>query len=709
MRDVDREFRESVELLHEQALSVIANNQTTWFDDISGAYRSSLAMFPVVWSEYGQVFSDDIEQGGRFFEEGPIDVLYRALYTELVAALRSSNEEIASDAVGRLYGIASDALQIGASAVLDRTLRFLLAAYELGFDIGTDVSKAAGEHAVALLTQFGQLRLARELTDPSDIEMQRAAKPLVYRYFRVIGELLKLMVDRVDSESFVDLDHAWGEMLEFWNPEHDSPQDYELPLMERQLGSEHPDVVSARLGAALNRERAEMKASLVEARTSYRFMLLSWVLRVLHREGGSEGLLEIMKRLRERFPNVGAVQNAATLSLSQEWYGTRSPLSDWLFAEMRPRGAVHSLAPEQPVFRTFVLVSISHLTRDASQALKPTDWIRLWRDELKQVAAGISKEDPEWSGLPLESSFDEARSKFLGLLDEAAAEQAEAEAQQLREAEPSQTLLEEFKEQTAEAWAEGRMLPDLFKAAGMESKVERVDDPPPGRSISDWIPKDFFVEPVRLGGMESSASMFGRQLAHDELQQFLELFQVASTVTTTRAEVSSVLRSLAAPSEHDEPAEEDVETHLEPSLILLPYDWALLQMLDLSPHQGAEPPAGVSPEGSRYFVGYWERIPAFWLHELENEIVVADLEQFLQWKRFALGAESSELAVRLEVFREEEARELAARQIERAHGDESEVNERTNRIREQVFVQARMSYQLKILNSAAARRVVVAD
>src|SRR5262249_21954650 len=134
--------------------------------------------------------------------------------------------------------VAVDAIRLRATALSGRMLTLLVAV--IGVIVRAPESDTKNEliDSIALsLDNYGDFRIEPLITErDSDATTRDDGKQTVVQLYTALAEICKDIIDRDPSRTdlVAKFNRIYETFFEFWNPEHDRPQRWELDLAEER-------------------------------------------------------------------------------------------------------------------------------------------------------------------------------------------------------------------------------------------------------------------------------------------------------------------------------------------------------------------------------------------------------------------------------------------------------------------------------------------
>lgn len=693
-------IHEVIEELHLEANQAIRERDVRAYERTVDVYVNVLLAFPRAWQRYGERFEAGLARDLDWLGISPIDQIETNLFEELLSALRSGSREIARAPLELAFRVMAESVALKARALWIAMLRFLRLAHVRAQEVGeAEIRDLAADHAIRYQFELGQYYAARLLEDDAaPMEDREMAADYVKDLFESIGEMMKAMLRRGDLDALERTDNRWSQVLEYWQPEYVTPREFEVQFLEQTREPDDPEVILAREAAQRNARLATLKQELVELRQHYRFALTVWAFRSWQVTDDQSGAP--FRLLAEHFSDPASIADGADIALRREFDRGTSPLSAWLVSEL-PEGQAAAIPTDSLVLTTFLALLLK-LPSVALQGQLPTyAWVASRRDELEQLLTSLEA-DPRGQQLAANRSGESYTAVRRLLTETAQAQQAE-EAAALRDAPLDAERLGSFQRGVEEGWRSSRLayyLFDRLSAIRQEPRNPRDQEGWFGQDL--LIPKGLFVEGSVHGG-DLIARDLGRNLSHGEMNQLIAQFREAQPSATSGLIQDQVL----------EAAETQRSSGFQPSLLIMPFNWRLEDVLGLGRLSGPPPPppGWELPEGMRqYYQGTIEDVVVLsWPDMPFDRIYLLDLRSFATWLQWPADP-GREIRVRIHAYEEQEAINLAGEDDEllRQPGVES-VEDRARKLRENVLVSIRERFTISVDNRGAVVYLAVPE
>jgi len=685
-----------IDALHADVVQALDRKDLNLFRRTVEIYGDVLLTFPQEWARYGAVFDSTLAGDLEGLRPSPLDNIMRILFQELQEALRIGAREFVDEALDLAYRVLAESVGLKAHALWKSMLTHLRLAYQLASDSADGESaRLARELSVRYQFEIGRYYLGSVIESAdAEAEDRKAAVQFLDQWFDELLELLRFVIEIGDANQLVSLNDQWEQVLEYWQPEFESPADYEVERLETQFGSGDPRVVRARQEHAINKELAELKAALETKRLSYRVGLLWWALR--HWEGDDDSRRAVFEGLLGAFPDLTSLANATASALALEIQGM-PPWSRWELAT-RMEGRVHALATDLALLGAFLTAVVMRVNEPVSAGLfKPLGHhIEAAQELLENVARDrrvLSSMDAE----VIERRVGATRTA----LQQAAGERAVEAAAALRAAPLSAEKVAAFRSGVQGAWEETRVIGPIFEQFGrfiIEANLSDVDESEGWFGREELMPKHMFTDVREVGGLDMIARQLGESVTLGEVSLFVRRLADAPQATVEDAEVGAAITAAAA---------EMRAAGLKPGIVMVPVSWQLEQALEVGHFERSEESEQASVfEGDRR--RHWFRGMTAGMHVIRStsvpvdRLILIDLEHWGRLRQWPL--DRAHLLVEVVGFNEESARDLVRSQpnLFAEAGDESG---RVNAVLERVRTRIRERFRFEVEDEAAVRFV----
>lgn len=662
----DEELRKYLKDLEEEAVAAIRAGAPGTFESIGDAYVDTLMEFPRSWARYGREYTVAVARGTEFFPVGPVSTIRQQFYTNIVEALRGSSDDVLSRATYLPIAVCTSALSNRADGLLTQMLglstTFVAAGWRHGGEKGNGLARQMPRHLVEFTRFYLQPRL--EDGEVADRLCFGEHVRLVYEQF---GNILKLAVDRGETDYVRSVDGDWDTLLE-----HVTVDAYPTPPAVMQRLEDAADRGEPGADATLEEARVaaqmeELIQGLADRRTVLRFGLALWAWRQQPR-----AWRESFAYFTAQLGGIAGLANVTTKAVDAEYRDRAGALwSDWILGTLQV-GRVHVVGATDAAIQTFVAAALRAVRADEpAPELPAAEWMTTYLDSARKLLTeAVTDERNE--DLPDVSARAERVRESL----EAGAETwRQRERQSIIGASLAPAKVAGFLEQTREALAKSRIVPDLLRLAGAITSLDaRPDDPP---LIQSQPPKAFFTDDARFVGLDMIARDIGTEAAHLELRTLIQPMADAEPAMLVAddpaadnvTEFVEQLRPIVARAVQAADAPAAV-------VVLVPLQWQLSEALGLAfLGGGAAPPADWSvSEGTAHdYSGVFEGAAAYHFPEVAGDVLyVVDLSRYVAAEAWRPGdgedvtvAEVSEEDARARAERDPARDELGGDEIVR--------------------------------------------
>lgn len=662
-------YLEAAERIHADAVAAIRAGDTARYGEIADLYEELMMAFPRTWQEYGERYIPALAQGLDFL--GPLQHLTQNLFEELALAIREGRRESAFDAAGVPFRIAIAAADLGATALVRDMLRLQIEGYRLASETpgpaASEVKSQFGRHLVEFCSFFLSSRL--EDSTLSHEARGHAAESMIHG-FRAIGELLRLMLERKELGDLRDLDGEWSEVLRFWEP--DVGWDY---------GDEHSPSRQQMVG---------LKMQLTQLRSLLRFGLALWALRLLTDQVAESWYSDAFLHFGGHFGSVREVLSVGALAFGSP--GKSPPWNDWiLFTRAERAGFIDTTTP---ALRAWLVLMALRTDVDRGATLTATPWLHDMRESLIGTMDSLKTETSLAEVLAVDRWVE--RLDEVKRLIESAAQEREARLRaEIAESRADPEKVAGLREATRAGWARHRLGHSIHDGHGQAVLDEGVA-PEVVWGHSAWLPKDFFF-PERHIDLHFAEDL-GRSVADGEMDRFADALGRLEPLALTMELRDFIVETLGIMREEE----------YEPLICVMPVAWQLRRYLfDFEQPPYEQAPQWV-PEGARHwFAGETLGLWFFnWPRAKTDRLYIVDPGRFSRYKGWTFP-DGHELRVDVREFGSEEALDLARRKpaIMSEAGDSPE--ERALEIRQHVYLDVRMKFEIEVLDSNAGRAIVL--
>jgi len=692
--------------LHDESQEAIKEQRIGTYGRVVTAYQETLLALPRAWNRYHVQFTDEVASGVGLFELGILGGIERRLYDEIRLAMEGGNLEIAYTATGLPFGVAAQAVRLGATELAKRMLILQIAVYSASGQPDTESSvteirKSCRDSILSFVESFA----IPELTRTGTRALQwNEIEALLTMSFEVVNALLKAVLEAESADELLQLDDRWSTMLQFWHPEHDYPDPPELERIERQFGSDAPELLAAKQRAEELTPRLQLRALLDRKRNLYRLGLSMWALRRLRQapnEVAGDRFAQAFQVFARHFrdPELLVTLTGEALIASMG----REPWQAWMIADIdfTTRGGFYA-GLDQDFLRCFLVLLILMTDPSAgAPVLTPEGWLK--HQQLLPVLEGLLTERLLWSRLGVDAVSERGEQASAALREASDAYDLEEE-RKLAEASAEPAKVANFINLFRNSWEFNRIAPNLFKS--VQCYLSDPGPPPEGSSTNvvanDWVPKDLFIESSRTDtDLRMISSESGVRAAANEMNRFLRRIDGAPTFASGQPSFAETIRECIASMRAD---------GYTPSAVIAAVDWGLWRDAEFDSTTILAAPS--SPFGLTERTRHWVRgtvggLPLLtWPLAPRDTVIVIDIARFGTWKQWSADADGHELAVRLESYDEQGAVEVSEKTSGLFADDRhSTVAARARRLRGQVRLVAEEAWDLVNVDLEAARVV----
>jgi hypothetical protein len=534
----------------------------------------------------------------------------------------------------------------------------------------------------------------------SDQETRDYGAAALSQVYDVMAQLGKAAIDHDPREAWLlaEINRYWNEFLEFWQPEHASPQSWELELLEERGDVPARELDDVRARVTENEARVRTREELDTRRDVERFGLLFWAMRRL-RDRRDPIYLDAWNAFAGYFGDIDTLARVADRAIQAD-FEDRGRWSNWVLSEL-PRGQAHYTAVDLEFLQTFILRALGLISPEGPPPqIEPLEWLAGRLQEAQATVQGVIENEALRPLLP-ENALEERAAKLVDALEAMLRARAEQEDQRVIDAPLDDEGVGQFRERILDAWTANRLLaPALRLAEQLEVVIGEADEDASRLGLRRWMPKSMFITAPRVMGADWAATDIGRGLAEAEIEKLGEA--ALSAPEFVGAEGTSLAERLRA-------AIAQVREHREFLVVLVPIGWRLVQALELTLSGrrggGAEVP-GWLPEGGRdSFLGTADEVPVLNARQMpEDKIVVIALDSFAHWRQWRSAEDAVDVEVSLTAYEEDEARRLAEEHEDLYRTEErTTVDARAREVRKSVLLDVIERFRIDVLQPDAAR------
>jgi hypothetical protein len=666
----DETLRRYLKDLEEEAIGTIRGGAPGTFESIGDAYVDTLMEFPRSWERYGHEYSVAVARGNELFPVGLVDTIRQQFYTNIVEALRGPSDEVLSRAAYLPINVCTSALVYRADGLLAQMLGLSTSFVAAGWAHGGDKGKLLARQIPRHLVEFTRFYLQPRLEEGEIVDCLRVGGyvRLVYDQF---GTILKLAVDRGDVDYLRRVDGDWDTLLEYVNVDAYASHPSVLSRLEEEAERGEPGAAERLEEARNSAQLAELIQGLSDLRTVLRFGLALWTWRQQ-----PKAWRDTFTHFTAQLGGLPGLTNATTKAIIAEFADRAgAPWSDWILATLQ-EGRVHTVGTATAAVDTFIAAALRAVRPDEpAPELRPAEWMVTYLDHARDVL-GVAVTDPRNDDLP---DVAERTTRVCEALETGAEAWRQQERQSMIATPLAPEKVSALREQTREALAKSRIVPDLFRLAGAITPMDAPPDDPP---VIQWEQaKAFFTADGRFVGLDMIARDIGMDVAHSELRTLIEpmagaeprmLVADEAGAENTTAFVEQ-LRPIVASAVEAAPATAVV--------MLVPLQWELAEAMGLAfLGSGAAPPEewDVSEGTAHNYSGVFEGAAAYHFPEVPAEsLYVVDLSRYVTVEKWEL---TDDAAVTVAEVTEADARKRAENDPGRAEVGEEEIVRRWREI-----------------------------
>lgn len=691
------QLSESIDALHADALQSLDRKDLQAFRRAMDVYGDILLTFPREWARYGETFVPALASDMELLGPSDLDNIMSALFEEQREIMKSGAREFMRASLELYYRVLAEAVGLRAHALWIAVLAQLRNVYQLSTEFEDHVADLARERAVRYQFEIGRLYVGSLLEDEdADPATRQDALTFIEEWFDEFVELLRFVVDRGHTEDVTSLNARWGQVLEHWQPEFESPTEFDVDALEAELGPEAARAIQARERLASNRALAARKSTLLETRQTYRAGLLWWAFRRWQGEPGPKS--DTFFSLLEPFPTNAALIDAITAATRREMHGI-SPWSRWELFEL-PEGEGHSISTDLALLGVLVAVL---LLRADSQPISP--------GELEGLGDGLDAAQGMLQALvadprilsTMDTETAQARANAVReALDQAKAARVVEAAEALRAAPLNEEKVASFRRDTKAGWEDTRVLVPMFEHFGgllVDSDQSALGETEGWFGRDEFLPKELFSDVRVVGGLDMIAHQIGESLTRGEIMRFLRMLSDTPQAQVSENEVSRAM---------DATVKEMLKLGYKPGVVLIPISWQLERELHVGKFM--EPDNADSQEnvffGERRRTWYAGQAAGMYVFKSTSvptdRMFLVDLERWGKVRQWTLSETGEQLIVDVWGFTDESARELLD-----AHpgiySERGSIDLRVGLLLERVRVRVRERFRIELEDENAAR------
>lgn len=707
-RRSEREFRRTLDDLHEEALRAIEAPSPTTYAEIADLYEHIFLALPETWARYGAEYRDAVAGGADVFEITAHDHLERQLYDEMTLAARSRSRDIAHDALDLPIKVAQRALELRALALSKRMLALWVAARRW-------LLRYADDEDIRGLLSWSWLRLSEYgyrptglVEDGPDPESQELGRDALLQIFDAYAQALKDIVDNRpgDTELLADVNEQFEYPLQNWHPEHHGLDEWHIDAAVRR-GADDAELERLRDQVRDKERRVALKKEIFDWRDLHRFGLLFWIVRNVRDGGDIEQWLPAWGALRGYFSDPNRMLEILDKGIGEDWED-RGRWSWWVMETQtrRSRRAAYGVAVDLEFIQTFVVLALSSVSADGPPpTLTPQKRVYSRLDDPRTTVRAVVDSDALRPLLP-DDRIDERAEHLIAALEAMREQQRRADEDAAIAAPIDLDKIRAFEASLRSAWAEAREVSKV-----LDAEAAAAGEPPAnaGASWSQWFSKESFVAGSSVVGLDDVARDSGKSLAAWE---WIALLSAAGGAPARAADGNPVATQIRAAIEELRAA------GYTPSIVVVPMNWQLFTQDDLQWVSGrggdAEMPRWLAGDvGNHAFLGYLDGVPiveeydSLRGNELPPHVIyVLDLPRFARFREWETSAEGDSLEIALQSFDEAAAREAIT--THRVNFDEGMTEEEKLRVLQlRLRISARYAFEIEAADLEAARRLEV--
>jgi hypothetical protein len=707
-RRSERDFRRTLDDLHEEALRAIEMPSPTTYGEIADLYEHIFLALPETWARYGAEYRDAIAGGAGLFEITAHDHLERQLYEEMTLAARSRSRDIAQDALDLPIQVAQRALELRALALSKRMLALWVAARRWMLRYGDDEDvRSLLSWSWLRLSEYGY-RPARLIEDEADQDSQELGRDALLQIFDAYAEMLKHIVDLrpADTELLADVNEQFDYPLQHWNPEHQGPDEWYVEAAVRR-GAEEAELEQLRSEVRDKQRRVGLKKEIFDWRDLHRFGLLFWIVRNVRDGADPERWLPALGALRGYFSDPNRMLEILDKGIAEDWED-RGRWSWWVMETetRRSRRAVHGIAVDLEFIQTFVVLALASVSPDGPPpTLTPQKRVYSRLTDPRTTVRAVVDSDALRALLP-EDRIDERAEHLIAALEAMREQQRRADEDATIAASIDAEKTRAFEESLRSAWRQARELSEV-----LVPRAPAVTEPSAsaGAFWSQWFSKESFVAGSSVVGLDDVARDAGKSLAGWEWIALLSAVGAAPAPAAEEAAIATQIRAAI---------EELRAAGYAPTVVVVPMNWNLFTQDDLQwvPNRGGDaemPEWLVADVGNHAFLGYLDGVPVVEEYDSgrgnelpPHAIYVLDLHRLARFQEWETSAGGDSLEVEVQAFDEAAARDaITSGRVNFEDGMTED--EKLRLLQRRVRVSARYAFEIEVVDLQAARRLEV--
>lgn len=660
--------------LQEEALGVIRAGAPGTFESIADAYVATLMEFPRSWARYGHEYTVAVARGDELFPIGPVDTIRQQFYANIVEALRGTSDEVLLRAAYLPITVSTRALKYSADGLLTKMVGLATTFVAAGWAHGGDKGNLLAGRSPRYLVEFTRFYLRPGLEEGELAERVRFGG-YVRLVYDQLATILKLGVERGDVDYISRVDGDWDTLLEHVNVEAYPTPPAVMRRVEEEAGRGEPGAAERLAEARTAAQLHDLVQGLADRRTVLRFGLALWAWRQQ-----PQAWRESFTYFTAQLGGVNGLVNVTTKAIEAEYRDRAgAPWSDWILGTLQD-GRVHIGGGTDAVFQTFVGAALRVVSGDEpAPQLPAAEWMATYLDQLRTILSAAPTDEHNNDM----ADVTQRAARLREALEAGADAWRALERQTIIEAPLAPDKVAGFREQTREAMAKSRVVPDLLRLAGAITALGATPADP--LLIRSEPPKGFFTDDARFVALDMIARDIGQVVAQLELQALIGPMADAeprelvadNAGADNAAEFREQLRQFVACA---------VEAAATPTavVVLVPVQWELSEALGLAfLGSGTRPPEdwGVAEGTAHNYSGVFEGAAAYHFRDVPADVLyVVDLSRYAAAESWQPGADAD---VTITEFGEDEARSRAEQDPAR---EELGVDEIVRRWRECVIV-----------------------
>ncbi len=697
----DEELENQTERLAAEASEASRANDRGWHDQIHAAYELVLLSYPRAWARYRQRYEGALASSIDIFGLNVQDSVLQSLYSYLLGAVRSTSREVAQRAAYLPIRIASEAVNLDASALLRQMCDLVIEIYA---DIRSDPTPSVQRLAQFLRSTF--IELANFRLVPPVVEEDRALPErersfgLLRQFYFSINAFTKRAIDARDSETVDELDLNWSELLRHWTAlpaGYDEDDSSDLRQLEVAMGPDQQAKFEE-----LKRLTA-MRRELRDLRTEMRMGLAAWSLRRLRSSEDAAEWRAVVEVTTRHFGSVALAQAAAEAAsarqhdddLMRTWDGWAA------FDQLHRRSGGATAAwggYGGELLRAFVVLGVARADPGRDPTLEPSPWLRENAPGIRQLLDGGLQKETGALGV---TRVDERIARFRAAVNAAVDQQLRFDEQEILSGKIDEGIVSRFIAAARESWQEHRLVPALYRRAGVAIGRAAL---PEGEGVqirnTATLPKEMLLLGREIS-LNSIASEMARGVAMGEINKILNDVMDLVPPTVVPDPAAGVRATIATMATNG----------LTPTVVVKPTGWQLERGLNIDKGGDASRPRppdywGIPEGAAHWYRGRIDGVPVFDNPDLDKDIFVIDLGALGTWTQ-GVDEQQEALSVAVRATTAEEA-EAAVKEENKAAplvGDQLAVAVRTKQLDARIALKERVVFALQNTDAATRLRV----